>query len=125
MLSKLLSHGPSARPTVDAVVQWGHTMCETSVAQKAVLVVFSLRNLGMIRSATEFVKASVGVYTGVHNGKVEMIKKCGLHAESKGVTIPAFELDPQGALAVAPGSDVEGSVVLAIEAFAEVQRCIV
>uniref|UniRef100_A0AAV1UY81 Uncharacterized protein n=1 Tax=Peronospora matthiolae TaxID=2874970 RepID=A0AAV1UY81_9STRA len=60
------------------------------------------------------------VIAGVHDGKVE-IKKCGLRMENEGVTILAFELDPQSALAVAPGSDVEGSVVLAIEALAGVQ----
>ncbi|KAG7391646.1 hypothetical protein PHYPSEUDO_004148 [Phytophthora pseudosyringae] len=60
------------------------------------------------------------VIAGVSNGKVE-IKKCGLHMESEGVTILEFELDPQAALADAPGSDVEGSVVLAIEALAGVE----
>ena len=60
------------------------------------------------------------VIAGVHNGKVE-IKKCGLHMENEGVTILAFELDPQGALADAPDSDVEGSVVMAIEALVGVQ----
>eukprot|EP00644_Phytophthora_capsici_P014458 jgi/Phyca11/503400/fgenesh2_kg.PHYCAscaffold_3_\ len=60
------------------------------------------------------------VIAGVSNGGVE-IKKCGLHMESEGVTILEFELDPQAALADAPGSDVEGSVVVAIEALAGVQ----
>ncbi|KAG2810200.1 hypothetical protein PC118_g16766 [Phytophthora cactorum] len=60
------------------------------------------------------------VIAGVSNGKVE-IKKCGLHMESEGVTILEFELDPQAALADAPASDVEGSVVVAIEALAGVQ----
>ena len=169
MLSKLLSHDPSARPTADAVVQWGQMMYETSLAQKAMDVVRSPRNLGMIRAATgasffvpgidhfmagivetvatttfclkveaamehcsgetggerrlpnhNLLKQICDVIAGVHNGKVE-IKKCGLHMENEGVTILEFELDPQSALAVAPGSDVEGSVVLAIEALAGVQ----
>ncbi|CAI5705758.1 hypothetical protein KXD40_000783 [Peronospora effusa] len=60
------------------------------------------------------------VIAGVHNGKIEM-KKCGLHMESEGVTILEFELDPQSALADAPDSDVEGAVIMAIEALDEVQ----
>uniref|UniRef100_A0AAV1U681 Uncharacterized protein n=1 Tax=Peronospora matthiolae TaxID=2874970 RepID=A0AAV1U681_9STRA len=52
-------------------------------------------------------KQLCNVIVGVNNGKVE-IKKCGLHME--GVTILAFELDPQSALAIVPGSNVEGSV---------------
>ena len=60
------------------------------------------------------------VVAGVHNGKVE-IKKCGLHMDNEGVTILGFKLDPQGALTVAPGSDVEGSVVFAVEALTGVQ----
>ncbi|KAI9922427.1 hypothetical protein PsorP6_001392 [Peronosclerospora sorghi] len=59
------------------------------------------------------------VIADIHNGKVE-IKKCGLHMESEGVTILEFELDPQGALADAPDSDVAGSVVMAIEALSGV-----
>ena len=52
MLSTLFSHDPSARPTANADVQWGHMMCETSLAQKSMDVVFSLCNLGMIGAAT-------------------------------------------------------------------------
>lgn len=52
MLGKLLSHDPSARPTADAVVEWGQMMFETSLAQKTMDVVRSPRNLGMIRAAT-------------------------------------------------------------------------
>uniref|UniRef100_A0AAV1U5V8 non-specific serine/threonine protein kinase n=1 Tax=Peronospora matthiolae TaxID=2874970 RepID=A0AAV1U5V8_9STRA len=169
MLSKLLSHDPTARPTANEVVQWGQMMYETSLAQKAMDVVRSPRNLGIIRAAAgasffvpgidhfmvgigetvvtttfclkveaamehcsgedggerrlpnhNLLKQICDVIAGVHDGKVE-IKKCGLHMENEGVTILAFELDPQSALAVAPGSDVEGSVVLAIEALAGVQ----
>ncbi|KAG7399509.1 hypothetical protein PHYBOEH_008744 [Phytophthora boehmeriae] len=60
------------------------------------------------------------VIASVSDGKVE-IKKCGLHMESEGVTILEFELDPQAALIDAPGSDIEGFVVAAIEALADVQ----
>ena len=56
----------------------------------------------------------------MHNGKVE-IKKCVLYVDNEGVTILAFELDPQGALADASDSDVEGSVVMATEALVGVQ----
>uniref|UniRef100_A0AAV1U9C6 Uncharacterized protein n=1 Tax=Peronospora matthiolae TaxID=2874970 RepID=A0AAV1U9C6_9STRA len=65
-------------------------------------------------------KQLCNVIVGVNNGKVE-IKKCGLHMENEGVTILAFELDPQSALAIVPGSNVEGSVDLAIAALAGVQ----
>lgn len=168
MLRKLLSHEPTTRPTADEVVEWGQMMYETSLAQKAMDVVRSPRNLDMARAAAthlmpgiDHLMASVpievvatttfslkveaamehcsgedggerrlpnhnllkqvcDVIAGVSNGKVE-IKKCGLHMESEGVTILEFELDPQAALADAPDSDVEGSVVVAIEALAGVQ----
>ncbi|GMF29314.1 unnamed protein product [Phytophthora lilii] len=170
MLRKLLSHDPTTRPTADEVVQWGQMMYETSLAQKAMDVVRSPRNLDMARAAaaafplvpgidhlmasgpTEAVvtttfslkveaamehcsgedggerrlpnhnllKQVCDVIAGVSNGKVE-IKKCGLHMESEGVTILEFELDPQAALKDAPGTDVEGSVVIAIEALPGVQ----
>ncbi|KAG3089846.1 hypothetical protein PI125_g17881 [Phytophthora idaei] len=167
MLRKLLSHDPTTRPTADEVVQWGQMMYETSLAQKAMDVVRSPRNLDMARSAAavnlmpgidhlmasieavatttfslkveaamehcsgedggerrlpnhNLLKQVCDVIAGVSNGKVE-IKKCGLHMESEGVTILEFELDPQAALADAPASDVEGSVVVAIEALAGVQ----
>ncbi|RLN51559.1 hypothetical protein BBJ29_001233 [Phytophthora kernoviae] len=173
MLRKLLSHDPTTRPTANEVVQWGQMMYETSLAQKALDVVRSPRNLGIVRTAggafpfvpgiehlmtSSPAAASVAVLTsmfslkveavmehssgdeggerrlpnhnllkqvcdviaGVSDGKVE-IKKCGLHMESEGVTILEFELDPQAALADAPGSDIEGFVVTAIEALAGVQ----
>ncbi|KAK1928856.1 Eukaryotic translation initiation factor 2-alpha kinase 1 [Phytophthora citrophthora] len=168
MLRKLLSHDPSTRPTADEVVQWGQMMYETSLAQKAMDVVRSPRNLDMARAVAahmipgidhlmtggplelvatttfslkveaamehcsgedggerrlpnhNLLKQVCDVIAGVSNGGVE-IKKCGLHMESEGVTILEFELDPQAALADAPGSDVEGSVVVAIEALAGVQ----
>ncbi|ETM00255.1 PEK protein kinase [Phytophthora nicotianae] len=169
MLRKLLSHDPTTRPTADEVVQWGQMMYETSLAQKAMDVVRSPRNLDMARAVAaahlmpgidhlmagvpleaiatttfslkveaamehcsgedggerrlpnhNLLKQVCDVIAEVSNGKVE-IKKCGLHMESEGVTILEFELDPQAALADAPGSDVEGSVVVAIEALAGVQ----
>ncbi|KAG2779774.1 hypothetical protein PC129_g15392 [Phytophthora cactorum] len=167
MLRKLLSHDPTTRPTADEVVQWGQMMYETSLAQKAMDVVRSPRNLDLARAAAavnlmpgidhlmasieavatttfslkveaamehcsgedggerrlpnhNLLKQVCDVIAGVSNGKVE-IKKCGLHMESEGVTILEFELDPQAALADAPASDVEGSVVVAIEALAGVQ----
>uniref|UniRef100_A0AAV1UV79 non-specific serine/threonine protein kinase n=1 Tax=Peronospora matthiolae TaxID=2874970 RepID=A0AAV1UV79_9STRA len=169
MLRKLLSHDPSARPTADAVIQWGQMMFETSLAQKAMDVLRLPRNLGVIRAAAgasffvpgidhfmvgigetvvtttfcpkeeaamehcsgedggerrlpnhDLLKQICDVIAEVHDGMVE-IKKCGLHMENEGVTILAFELDPQSALAVAPGSDVEDSVVLAIAALTGVQ----
>ncbi|EGZ24945.1 hypothetical protein PHYSODRAFT_554938 [Phytophthora sojae] len=170
MLRKLLSHDPATRPTADEVVQWGQMMYETSLAQKAMDVVRSPRNLDIARAtggAYPFVpgiehlmaggpvevvatttfslkveavmehssgdeggerrlpnhnllKQVCDVIAGVSNGKVE-IKKCGLHMQSEGVTILEFELDPQAAIAEAPGSDVEGTVVMAIEALAGVQ----
>lgn len=167
MLRKLLSHDPTTRPTADEVVQWGQMMYETSLAQKAMDVVRSPRNLDMARAVAahmipgidhlmagplelvatttfslkveaamehcsgedggerrlpnhNLLKQVCDVIAGVSNGGVE-IKKCGLHMESEGVTILEFELDPQAALADAPGSDVEGSVVVAIEALAGVQ----
>ncbi|OWZ13754.1 PEK protein kinase [Phytophthora megakarya] len=168
MLRKLLSHDPAARPTADEVVQWGQMMYETSLAQKAMDVVRSPRNLDMTRVTAaahlmpgidhlmtsglaetvimttfslkveavmehcsgedggerrlpnhNLLKQVCDVIAGVSNGKVE-IKKCGLHMESEGVTILEFELDPQNALVDAPGSDVEGSVIMAIEALAGV-----
>ncbi|TDH70650.1 hypothetical protein CCR75_007165 [Bremia lactucae] len=161
MLRMLLSHDPTARPSADEVVQWGQMMYETSIAQKALEVVRSPRNLGVVRappflpgidhlmagSSLEAVVASTfslkveaaiehrigedggerrlpnhnllkqvcDVIAGVSNGKVE-IKKCGLHMESEGATILEFELDPQAALADAPDFDVEGTVIVAIEA---------
>ena len=45
-------------------------------------------------------KHVLDVTAGVLNGKVKT-KKCGLHLENEGVTLLDFELDPQGALAVA------------------------
>ncbi|CAH0482336.1 unnamed protein product [Peronospora belbahrii] len=168
MLRKLLSHDPTARPTANEVVQWGQMMYETSLAQKAMDVVRSPRNLERTRSATgaypfvpgidhlmagaldavtptfslkveaamehcsgedggerrlpnhDLLKQVCDVIAGVENGMVE-IKKCGLHMESEGVTILEFELDPQNALVHAPDSDVESSVIMAIEALAGVQ----
>ncbi|GMF55976.1 unnamed protein product [Phytophthora fragariaefolia] len=170
MLRKLLSHDSSTRPTADEVVQWGQMMYETSLAQKAMDVVRSPRNLDMARAAAgaypfvpgiehlmasgpveavitttfslkveaamehssgdeggerrlpnhNLLKQVCDVIAGVSNGKVE-IKKCGLLMESEGVTILEFELDPQSALADAPGSDVEGTVIMAIEALDGVQ----
>ncbi|KAG2529680.1 hypothetical protein JM16_001873 [Phytophthora kernoviae] len=173
MLRKLLSHDPTTRPTANEVVQWGQMMYETSLAQKALDVVRSPRNLGIVRTAGgafpfvpgiehlmtsspaaasvaaltsmfslkveavmehssgdeggerrlpnhNLLKQVCDVIAGVSDGKVE-IKKCGLHMESEGVTILEFELDPQAALADAPGSDIEGFVVTAIEALAGVQ----
>ncbi|KAE9350513.1 hypothetical protein PF008_g6396 [Phytophthora fragariae] len=170
MLHKLLSHDPSTRPTADEVVHWGQMMYETSLAQKAMDVVRSPRNLDIARAAAgaypfvpsiehlmaggpfevvatttfslkveavmehssgdeggerrlpnhNLLKQVCDVIAGVSNGKVE-IKKCGLHMESEGVTILEFELDPQAALEEAPDSDVEGTVVMAIEALAGVQ----
>ncbi|CAI5720951.1 unnamed protein product [Peronospora destructor] len=170
MLCKLLSHDPTARPTADEIVQWGQMMYETSLAQKAMDIVRSPRNLDLARPAAgaypfvpgidhlmadavdvvvtttfslkveaamehcsgedgggerrlpnhNLLKQVCDVIAGVHNGKIE-IKKCGLHMESEGVTILEFELDPQSALADAPASDVEGAVIVAIEALAGVQ----
>ncbi|KAL4109908.1 hypothetical protein PRIC1_001603 [Phytophthora ramorum] len=168
MLRKLLSHDPSTRPTTEEVVQWAQMMYETSLAQKAMEVVRSPRNLDMARAAAghlipdiehlmtgasietvmsttfslkveamkensageeggerrlpnhNLLKQVCDVIAGVSSGKVE-IKKCGLHMESEGVTILDFELDPQAALKDAPDSDVEGSVVLAIQALDGVQ----
>ncbi|RLN73176.1 hypothetical protein BBJ28_00004420, partial [Nothophytophthora sp. Chile5] len=174
MLYKLLSHDPSTRPTADEVVHWGQLLYETSLAQKAMDVVRSPRNLDLARAASSgfpmvpgidhlmaggtvaavlaavvtttftlkveaamehssgdeggerrlpnhnLLKQVCDVIAGVSDGKVE-IKKCGLHLQDEGVQILEFELDPQAALADAPGSDVEGSVVVAIEALPGVQ----
>ncbi|CEG35386.1 pek protein kinase [Plasmopara halstedii] len=166
MLRLLLSHDPTTRPTADEVVLWGQMMYETSLAQKAMDIVRSPRNLDVVRAAAaahllpsidhlmtgahmdsttfsikveavidhcsgedggerrlpnhNLLKQVCDVIAGVSDGKVE-IKKCGLHMESEGVTILEFELNPQAALADAPDSDVEGSVVVAIEALSGVQ----
>lgn len=166
MLRMLLNHDPITRPTADEVVMWGQMMYETSLAQQAMDVVRSPRNLDMARAVAaahllpgidhlmaeipldpttfslkieaaidhcngeisgerrlpnhNLLKQVCDVIASLSDGKIE-IKKCGLHMESEGVTILEFELDPQAALADAPGFDVENSVVVAIEALAGVR----
>ncbi|GMF15028.1 unnamed protein product [Phytophthora lilii] len=60
MLRKLLNNDPTTRPTADEAVQWGQMMYETSLAQKAVDLVRSPRNLDIVRAgAAAFTEAVV------------------------------------------------------------------